>query len=169
MILCVPVQTYDKNFHVCNFTSLVDFSKTMESQLTSLEDDEDLLIRTNTPGGPKYPNKQNKHNSSYGTSLVPCQVRSTQQQSTPGMHRQPSSQERPPSSIFKADPLILSSGYLRDIIKIENIKTDIIPSSIYQLCKDYYIKKYNNMHLDSSNILLKKLIVNRIDDQSYIT
>ena len=134
---------------------------------TSLEDEEDLLIRTNTPGGPIKSGSKTKQNSYNNTSLMPYQSKSIQQQSTPGIHRQPSTQERPPSSIFKVDPLVLSSGYLRDIVKIEDIKIDIIPTSIYQLCKNYYIKKYNNMHLDSNNILLKQLIVNKIDDQSY--
>ena len=118
-----------------------------------------LIRRTNTPGGPS-------NNTSYKRAL-PQRQQQLNTNLRPDLYRQGSTQERPPSSIFKVDPLILSIGYLRDIVKIEDIKIDIIPTKIYKLCKNYYAIKYKNMYLDSNNNLLKELIINRIDDQSY--
>ena len=72
--------------------------------------------------------------------------------------RQASTLERPPPSIFKPNPLILITGFLRQITKMNRIPH---AQFIYNLCCEYHSPKYESLMLDSP------LIINNIDDQSY--
>eukprot|EP01084_Bolivina_argentea_P152686 266304_1 len=113
---------------------------------TSLEDDDSELIRTTpgitpsgvTPSGPKL---------------------SLQSHQKPSPLRRQQTQECPPSSIFKTNPLILTSGYLRAIIKLNKI-----PNSICIICSKYFSKAHKPLTLDMNTLHSKRLIISKIDD-----